>query len=63
MSKPTTSRITRWSPQVQPWPRIGLVCPRCAGQVVRTHPDDDASCLWCGFAPLEGAVMAAGAAA
>ena len=44
-------------------PRIGLVCPRCAGQVVRTHPDDDASCLWCGFAPLEGAVMAAGAAA
>ena len=37
----------------QPWPRIGLVCVRCAGQVVRTHRDADAACLWCGWVPLE----------
>ena len=42
-----------WDLSAQPWPRIGLVCVRCGGQVVRTPRDDDAACLWCGWVPLE----------
>ena len=31
----------------------GKRCPRCQGQVLRTHPGGDATCLQCGFEPIQ----------
>ena len=34
-------------------PLIGYACPRCKGEIVRAHPQDDLACLQCGFEPIQ----------